>query len=75
MWMDENFLEEPAHIDLADIEGEDEDILKIRTAMVNHPIDAQTIVVADPVDLETRLPAGPGERAYTFIGIEDSAFS
>lgn len=74
LWMDANYMEDPAHIDLEDIEGEDGQIKELRRVMVNRPQTPGTITIERPIDLETRQPlASP--RHYHYVQVPDTTFS
>ena len=54
LWMDANFMEEPSHIDIEDIEGEGQEIKDLRKGMIDRPFLPQVLNIEKPMDLETR---------------------
>ncbi len=76
LWMDDNYLQDPAHVDLEDVEGEEAEVKQLRQGMVDAGPERQgSLRVARAIDWEARAPLGDREREYRFIGIEDADIS
>ncbi len=74
MWMDVNFLEDPAHVDLEDIEGEGDDVKALRRGLVDGRRGELT--VRNALDWEARVPLGTDAvREYRYSGVEDAQMS
>ncbi len=74
MWMDANYLQEPAHIDLYAAEGETDVVESLRRAMIALPATAGQVTENRPLDYESNLPLG-GQRHYDYIAVGDTKFA
>ncbi|XP_059090756.1 voltage-dependent calcium channel subunit alpha-2/delta-2-like isoform X2 [Tigriopus californicus] len=75
LWMNVNFLEEPTHIDMADVEGSSQDVDELREAMINQPAQAQMKEITNPMDLEDRYPLVGITKEYHYLTVGDSSFT
>lgn len=75
LWMDANYLEDPSHIDLNDMEGEDPVIINLRKRMVDKADKTpESLSNPKPLDVEARVPI-KAKRVYRIAKIEGSAFT
>ncbi len=76
--MDVNYLQDPAHVDLEDMEGEESAVKRLRRGMVDgvdSPGRPGAVAVRPPIDWEARVPLGDTERDFKFVGIEGAEMS
>ena len=74
--MDVNYLQDPAHVDLEDVEGEESEVKQLRRGMVDAEVGAQeSMRVRRALDWEARAPLSGVEREYRFVAIEDADVS
>ena len=71
LWMDSNFLEDPAHIDFADVEGDSDEFNDLRRAMIDHQSGVKNVTTS------IKLQAGhviPLHLHYYYRKLESSSF-
>ncbi len=72
LWTDVSYLQDPAHVDLEDVEGETSETKKLREALVQGA--EGKVLVRRPRDLEARVPL-EGSRVFHHVRVEGSGMS
>ena len=80
LWMVSNYLEDPAHNDLEDIEGVSEEMTRLRKEMIDLAADSKGGDEVRQIDMKTAIILNPGhsitvEMEYFYLPIPSTRFS
>ena len=74
LWLDASYFDDPIHVDFADIEGETDELKRLRDSLIEATTSVAQMRVEEALEMEARVPLDI-KKKYFYVKIDEPDFT